>query len=142
MRVCEPGMSEHALVSHFEHQTALAGSLRPAYVPVCASGEQALTIHYVENNRRCKDGEMVLLDAGCEYGGYASDITRSSCPSSPFPHTFHLDPTSLRPQLSPPCLPLSLPPRLTLRSLTQELSPSPATSPPPNPTSTKPASAS
>ncbi|GAA6012092.1 hypothetical protein JCM10207_005125 [Rhodosporidiobolus poonsookiae] len=77
MRLARPGLSEHDLVSHFEHETSLRGSLRPAYVPVCASGSQALTIHYIENNRRCKEGEMVLLDAGCEYGGYASDITRT-----------------------------------------------------------------
>ncbi|BGP15230.1 aminopeptidase [Rhodosporidiobolus nylandii] len=77
MRLCRPGMSEAALVSHFEHHTSLHGSPRPAYVPVCASGAQALTIHYIENNRPCKEGEMVLLDAGCEWGGYASDITRT-----------------------------------------------------------------
>ncbi|GAA5823640.1 hypothetical protein JCM11251_000706 [Rhodosporidiobolus azoricus] len=84
MRLAEPGISEHALVSHFEHHTALAGSPRPAYVPVCASGKQALTIHYINNNRQCQDGEMVLLDAGCEYGGYCSDITRTFPVSSTF----------------------------------------------------------
>ncbi|GAA5855657.1 hypothetical protein JCM8547_001636 [Rhodosporidiobolus lusitaniae] len=77
MRLCTPGMSEHTLVSSFEYHTSLAGSVRPAYVPVCGSGAQALTIHYLDNNRRCEDGEMVLIDAGCEYGGYASDITRT-----------------------------------------------------------------
>ncbi|GAA5902325.1 hypothetical protein JCM6882_000502 [Rhodosporidiobolus microsporus] len=84
MRLAKPGISENALVSHFEHHTSLAGSPRPAYVPVCASGTQALTIHYIENNRRCKEGEMVLLDAGCEYGGYCSDITRTFPVSSTF----------------------------------------------------------
>ncbi|GAA5975246.1 hypothetical protein JCM11641_004408 [Rhodosporidiobolus odoratus] len=84
MRLAKPGITESALVSHFEHHCSLAGSPRPAYVPVCASGKQALTIHYVENNRPCKEGEMVLLDAGCEYGGYASDVTRTFPVSSSF----------------------------------------------------------
>ncbi|GAA6031071.1 hypothetical protein JCM8097_003990 [Rhodosporidiobolus ruineniae] len=77
MRLTQPGMSEHTIVANFEHHCALAGSPRPAYVPVCGSGTQAQTIHYIENNRRVKEGEMVLIDAGCEFGGYASDITRT-----------------------------------------------------------------
>lgn len=78
MRYAKAGQLESQLVAHFEYQTALQGSSRPAYVPVCASGTQALTIHYVENNRPIRDGEMVLIDAGCEWAGYASDITRAS----------------------------------------------------------------
>lgn len=70
------GTSENSLVSHFEYRTALAYSPRPAYVPVCASGPSALTIHYTSNSRPLHSGDLVLLDAGCEYGGYCSDITR------------------------------------------------------------------
>ncbi|GAA5869896.1 hypothetical protein JCM3774_000523 [Rhodotorula dairenensis] len=77
MRFAQPGQLESQLVAHFEYNTSMQGGSRPAYVPVCASGSQALTIHYVENNRPIKAGEMVLLDAGCEWGGYASDITRT-----------------------------------------------------------------
>lgn len=76
MRFAQPGQLESQLVANFEYNTSMQGGSRPAYVPVCASGSQALTIHYVENNRPIKAGEMVLLDAGCEWGGYASDITR------------------------------------------------------------------
>lgn len=70
-------LTENALVSRFEYTTSSLGSPRPAYVPVCASGQNALTIHYIANNQPLKTGDLVMLDAGCEYGGYASDITRT-----------------------------------------------------------------
>ncbi|KAI0699804.1 peptidase M24 [Cytidiella melzeri] len=77
MRFTQPGQSEHALASHFEYLCAVSGSQRPAYVPVVASGANALIIHYTSNNQVLRDGELVLIDAGCEYNGYASDITRT-----------------------------------------------------------------
>jgi len=88
MRFARPGLTEHHLTSHFTYHASLRGGSREAYVPVCASGQQALTIHYLENNRPIKQGETVLLDAGCELGGYASDITRASRAST-FPHVLH-----------------------------------------------------
>ncbi|KAJ7265937.1 peptidase M24 [Mycena haematopus] len=77
MRFARPGLSEAALAAHFEYLSSLAGSQRPAYVPVVASGANALIIHYTSNNHLLREGEVVLIDAGCEYNGYASDITRS-----------------------------------------------------------------
>ncbi|KAK4056602.1 aminopeptidase [Microbotryomycetes sp. JL221] len=81
MRFCEStatsGKTEASLVAHFEYRTALANSPRPAYVPVCASGSSSLTIHYISNQLPLNDGDLVVLDAGCEWGGYASDITRT-----------------------------------------------------------------
>ncbi|KAI0829267.1 peptidase M24, structural domain-containing protein [Trametes gibbosa] len=77
MRFTDPGVSEHTVAAHFEYLCAREGSQRPAYVPVVASGPNALIIHYTSNNQLIADGEMVLLDAGCEYNGYASDITRT-----------------------------------------------------------------
>ncbi|KAF8211671.1 peptidase M24 [Mycena galopus ATCC 62051] len=77
MRFARPGLSEGALAAHFEYLSALAGSQRPAYVPVVASGGNALIIHYTSNNHLLRDGEVLLIDAGCEYNGYASDITRA-----------------------------------------------------------------
>ncbi|KIK07614.1 hypothetical protein K443DRAFT_2165 [Laccaria amethystina LaAM-08-1] len=77
MRFTRPGMTESALAAHFEYICALSGSQRPAYVPVVASGANALIIHYTANNHLIEDGELVLVDAGCEYNGYASDITRT-----------------------------------------------------------------
>lgn len=73
----ESGRTETSLVAHFEYLTSLAGSPRPSYVPVCASGTSALTIHYTDNNLPLNSGDVVLFDAGCEFGGYASDITRT-----------------------------------------------------------------
>ncbi|KAI0637633.1 peptidase M24, structural domain-containing protein [Trametes polyzona] len=77
MRFTDPGVSEHTVAAHFEYLCAREGSQRPAYVPVVASGPNALIIHYTSNNQLIADGEMVLIDAGCEYNGYASDITRT-----------------------------------------------------------------
>ncbi|SCV71022.1 BQ2448_3784 [Microbotryum intermedium] len=83
MRFCEPTSSspdatdESSLVAHFEYNCALQGSPRPAYVPVCASGPSGLTIHYTSNRLPLLPNHLVNLDAGCEYAGYASDITRT-----------------------------------------------------------------
>lgn len=81
MRFCEPtetsNKTEASLVAHFEYITALAGAARPAYVPVCAAGASSLTIHYISNRLPLHSGDLVVLDAGCEWGGYASDITRT-----------------------------------------------------------------
>ncbi|OJA18355.1 hypothetical protein AZE42_00732 [Rhizopogon vesiculosus] len=77
MRFTRPGISESALAAHFEYLCCLSGSQRLAYVPVVASGPNALIIHYTSNNQLVQDGEMILMDAGCEYNGYASDITRT-----------------------------------------------------------------
>lgn len=72
-----PSLTESSLVAHFEYMTSLAGSPRQAYVPVCASGPSALTIHYTANNLPLHQQDLLLLDAGCEFGGYSSDITRT-----------------------------------------------------------------
>ncbi|KAJ2918087.1 hypothetical protein MD484_g2305, partial [Candolleomyces efflorescens] len=84
MRFAEPGMSESALAAHFEYICSLNGSQRPAYVPVVASGANSLIIHYTSNNQVIGEDEMVLIDAGCEYNGYASDITRTFPASGTF----------------------------------------------------------
>ncbi|GAA6046470.1 hypothetical protein JCM3770_004938 [Rhodotorula araucariae] len=76
MRFARPGLTEHHLTAHFAYHTSLRGASREAYVPVCGSGKHALTIHYLDNNRPLREGETVLIDAGCEWGGYASDVTR------------------------------------------------------------------
>ncbi|KAJ7896040.1 peptidase M24 [Mycena olivaceomarginata] len=64
MRFTRPGLSEAALAAHFEYLTSLAGSQRPAYVPVVASGANALIIHYTSNNHLIQEGEVLLIDAG------------------------------------------------------------------------------
>ncbi|TFK22199.1 peptidase M24 [Coprinopsis marcescibilis] len=77
MRFASSRQSESALAAHFEYICALNGAQRPAYVPVVASGGNALIIHYTSNNHLLAQNDLVLIDAGCEYNGYASDITRT-----------------------------------------------------------------
>lgn len=66
MRFMEPGVSEGVLASHFEYLCAFKGSERPAYVPVVASGSNALVVHYTANNQLLGGNGLVLMDAGCE----------------------------------------------------------------------------
>lgn len=77
MRRAAPGVGEHELVAEFEYQCALAGSARAAYLPVCASGPNTMYLHYTSNSQILDKSSLVLIDAGCEYGNYASDITRT-----------------------------------------------------------------
>jgi len=77
MQVCKPGMFEHEieaeLIYHFRRQ----GCKGPAYNPIVGGGANACILHYNENNMRLNDGELLLVDAGGEYQGYAADITRT-----------------------------------------------------------------
>ncbi|GAK66642.1 peptidase M24 [Moesziomyces antarcticus] len=77
MGFVRPGVSEAQLQAVFEYNCGLRGSQRPAYVPVVASGSNALTIHYVNNDRLVRPDQLVCIDAGGELDGYASDITRA-----------------------------------------------------------------
>ena len=77
MGFVRPGVSEAQLQAVFEYNCGLRGSQRPAYVPVVASGANALTIHYVNNDRLVGPDQLVCIDAGGELDGYASDITRA-----------------------------------------------------------------
>jgi Xaa-Pro aminopeptidase len=77
MQATRPGMMEYeveaVLLQHFYRN----GSRSPAYSSIVAGGANACVLHYVENNRRLNDGDLLLIDAGCELEGYASDITRT-----------------------------------------------------------------
>ena len=70
-------VSEHQLWAKIDYECRVRGAERLAYPPVVASGSRANIIHYVFNNNKCGQDEMVLLDAGCEFFGYCSDITRT-----------------------------------------------------------------
>ncbi|MGH8278072.1 MAG: Xaa-Pro aminopeptidase [Gammaproteobacteria bacterium] len=76
MRLCRPGMNEGVLEAEFLHEFRRAGGA-PAYNSIVGGGENACILHYVDNNCVLKDGDLVLIDAACEYRGYAADITRS-----------------------------------------------------------------
>ncbi|XP_061567293.1 xaa-Pro aminopeptidase 3 [Cololabis saira] len=70
-------VDEAVLFAKFDFENRIHGANFLAYPPVVAGGNRANTLHYINNNQIIKDGEMVLLDGGCEYFGYVSDITRT-----------------------------------------------------------------
>ncbi|MGS2722843.1 Xaa-Pro aminopeptidase [Porticoccus sp. GXU_MW_L64] len=77
MEVCKPGLYEYQLEAELHHQFTLDGARSPAYSSIVGGGANGCILHYVENQDRLKDGDLVLIDAGCELQGYASDITRT-----------------------------------------------------------------
>jgi Xaa-Pro aminopeptidase len=77
MQASRPGRWEYHLESELFREFAEHGARFPAYNPIVGSGDNACILHYVENNAQLKDGDLVLIDAGCEYQGYAADITRT-----------------------------------------------------------------
>ncbi|MGD8235738.1 MAG: Xaa-Pro aminopeptidase [Chromatiales bacterium] len=77
MRTCRPGMHEYQLQADFEHACAKKGATRQAYPSIVGGGNNACVLHYIENTAELRDGDLVLIDAGCELDCYASDITRT-----------------------------------------------------------------
>ena len=76
MQTVKPGMYEYQLEAEYLYEFRRHGGT-PAYNSIVGGGENACVLHYVENDDELKNGEMVLVDAGAEYQGYASDITRT-----------------------------------------------------------------
>jgi Xaa-Pro aminopeptidase len=77
MRYARPGLYEYEVQAALEYVFRRHGSPRNAYPSIVASGPNACILHYTENTRRLEDGDLLLIDAGCEYGYYAADITRT-----------------------------------------------------------------
>lgn len=77
MLACRAGLHEYSLEAELVYEFMRSGSRAPAYNSIVASGANACILHYVTNRDPLKDGDLVLIDAGCEYYGYASDITRT-----------------------------------------------------------------
>jgi len=77
MRATRPGMVEYEIEAELLHEFRRNGAQFPAYSSIVASGANACVLHYSANNRRIVDGDLVLIDAGCELDGYAADITRT-----------------------------------------------------------------
>ncbi|HEY6967285.1 MAG TPA: Xaa-Pro aminopeptidase [Burkholderiales bacterium] len=77
MRAARPGRFEYQLEAELLHEFRSSGAQFPAYWPIVAGGGNACVLHYVSNDDVLRDGDLVLIDAGCELGGYASDITRT-----------------------------------------------------------------
>jgi Xaa-Pro aminopeptidase len=77
MQKAKVGMSEYDLETMYMNEFKVNGSREASYTPIIAGGERACILHYIDNDQQIEDGELVLVDAGCEYGMYASDITRT-----------------------------------------------------------------
>jgi Xaa-Pro aminopeptidase len=77
MNFIQPGVMEYEIEAEITHEFLRNRSARHAYDCIIASGDRARVLHYVENNQECKDGELILMDFGAEYGNYASDLTRT-----------------------------------------------------------------
>ncbi|MCX7626920.1 MAG: aminopeptidase P N-terminal domain-containing protein [Methylophilaceae bacterium] len=77
MRACRPGMAEYELEAELTYEFRRRGADAHAYCPIVAGGANACVLHYVANDKLLNDHTLVLIDAGCEVEGYASDITRT-----------------------------------------------------------------
>jgi Xaa-Pro aminopeptidase len=77
MMACKPGMFEYNLEGEIHHEFSCHSSRSPSYNTIVGSGGNACILHYNENRDRLNDGDLVLVDAGCELEGYAIDITRT-----------------------------------------------------------------
>jgi Xaa-Pro aminopeptidase len=77
MEKCRPGMFEYQLEGEILHEFSRHGARFPSYNTIVGGGENGCILHYTENESELRDGDLVLIDAGCEYRGYAGDITRT-----------------------------------------------------------------
>ena len=77
MRAARPGRGEFEIEAELLHEFRRQGAQGPSYTPIVAAGEHACVLHYVSNDGMLDDGALLLIDAGCELDGYASDVTRT-----------------------------------------------------------------
>lgn len=77
MQFIQPGVYEQEIEAEITHEFLRNRATRHAYDCIIASGDRARVLHYVENNSECKDGELILMDFGAEYGNYCADLTRT-----------------------------------------------------------------
>ena len=77
MKFLEPGVMEYEIEAEIWHSFISQRADGPAYGSIIASGDSARTLHYVSNNQECKDGDLLLMDFGASYAGYAADLTRT-----------------------------------------------------------------
>ena len=76
LQFVKPGVMEYEIEAEFMHEFLRRGSRGFAYTPIIGSGFNACVLHYIENQSECKDGDLILMDVGAEYGNYTSDMTR------------------------------------------------------------------
>lgn len=77
LKMVKPGVKEYEIEAEYLHEFVRSGSRGFAYEPIIASGADSCVLHYLENSKTCKSGEILLLDAAAEYAGYNADLTRT-----------------------------------------------------------------
>lgn len=77
MQFCRAGIDEYQVEAEIQHEFAMSGARHPAYSTIVGGGENACILHYTHNSSELIDGDLVLIDAGAEFQGYAADITRT-----------------------------------------------------------------
>ena len=77
LQFIQPGVMEYEIEAEIYHSFLSQRSAGPAYNSIIASGDNARILHYISNNQECKDGDLILMDFGAEYGGYNADLTRT-----------------------------------------------------------------
>ena len=77
MKQTRPGSPEYTIAASLEYQYRTLGAQRPSFPHVVAGGSRANTLHYISNDQLLQAGSLVLVDSGCEYHGYTSDISRT-----------------------------------------------------------------
>lgn len=77
LQFIQPGVMEYEIEAEIFHEFLRNRAKGEAYGSILASGDRARTLHYIFNNEECKDGELILMDFGANYGGYAADLTRT-----------------------------------------------------------------
>jgi Xaa-Pro aminopeptidase len=77
LKFVRPGVAEYQVEAEITHEFLYNGTKGSAYHPIIATGENACTLHYIENSDVCKDGDLLLMDFGAEYSNYAADLTRT-----------------------------------------------------------------
>ena len=82
----KPGVWEFEIEAEVVHEFIRNRSRRPAYDSIIASGASSCILHYISNDRQCKDGDLLLMDFGCEYANYAADLTRTIPVNGKFTH--------------------------------------------------------
>ncbi|MFP4471947.1 MAG: aminopeptidase P N-terminal domain-containing protein [Bacteroidales bacterium] len=77
LKFVKPGVMEYQIQAEMEHEFAMNGANGSAFSPIVASGANSCVLHYTENDKTCRDGDVVLFDFGAEYAYYAADISRT-----------------------------------------------------------------
>ncbi len=77
LETTEPGVKEYEVEAEMTHTFLKNGASGHAYPPIIASGDNACILHYIDNDKTCKDGDLLLMDFGAEYGNYAADCSRT-----------------------------------------------------------------